>query len=72
MLLQIREYFAREKIASNQQVARQFRLALEALQPMLDVWCAKGVIAAYEQKTGCQSACFKCQASVVYYRFILS
>ena len=70
MLLQIRDYLRQEKIASNQQIAREFHLDLTALQPMLDVWLSKGVVALCQEKSACQSRCFKCQTQPpVYYQY---
>lgn len=69
MLLQIRDYLCREKIASNQQLAREFNVSLTALQPMLDIWLQKGVICCCQEKAACQSACFKCSVPPVYYRY---
>ncbi len=73
MLLQIREYLRRERVVSNQQIAREFRLDLQALQPMLDLWLRRGVIACCQEKTACQSRCFKCNTQApVYYQFLES
>jgi hypothetical protein len=70
MLIEIRDYLRREKVASNQQVAREFSLSLTALQPMLDVWVRKGVIHCCQEKSPCQSRCFKCQTEPpVYYQY---
>lgn len=71
MLLQIREYFRRKRVVSNQQLAREFHLDLLALQPMLDLWQRKGVIEPCQEKPGCQSRCFKCKTQpTVYYQYI--
>lgn len=71
MLLQIREYLREQKIASNQQIAREFGLDIEALQPMLEIWCRKGVIAVCQENTACKTRCFKCQKPPLYYRMLL-
>lgn len=69
MLLQIRNYIRRAGIVSTQQLTREFRLDLHALQPMLDLWVAKGIIGKCQEKANCQSACFKCRIhSPVYYQ----
>lgn len=71
MLLQIRDYIRRERIASNQQLAREFRIDAQALQPMLEVWLRKGVIACCQEKSPCQSRCFKCKTQPpVYYQYL--
>ncbi|QMT58983.1 MULTISPECIES: FeoC-like transcriptional regulator [unclassified Legionella] len=72
MLLQIREYICREGIVSTQQLTREFRLDLPALQPMLDLWIGKGVIRKCQEKANCQSTCFKCRSSAPeYYQYLL-
>lgn len=71
MLIPIRNYLQLKKVASDQQMAREFRLDASALQPMLDVWLAKGVIARCKDKSACQSRCFKCPSQApTYYEFI--
>lgn len=68
MLLQILEYIRCQRVASNQQIAREFNLDIQALQPMLDWWIRKRGIALCEESS-CQSQCFKCKAqSLVYYQ----
>ncbi len=72
MLLQIRDYICREGVVSSQQLAREFRLDLPALQPMLDLWIGKGVIRKCQEKANCQSTCFKCRSdSPEYYQYLL-
>lgn len=71
MLLQIREYLRQQKVASNQQIAREFDLDLEALQPMLEIWCAKGAMALCQENSACKTRCFKCPKPPLYYRVIL-
>ena len=74
MLLQIREFFRLEKIASNQQLARFFHVDLSALEPMLEIWLRRGVLAyAQEQRqVACKSHCARsqCSTSVIYYRYV--
>ncbi|MGQ3891545.1 FeoC-like transcriptional regulator [Legionella sp. CNM-4043-24] len=70
MLLDIRNYLQREKVASNQQLAREFSLDISALQPMLDIWVRKGVIAHCQEESACKSRCFKCRIPPAYYRFV--
>ena len=71
MLLQIRDYLRQAKIASNQQIARAFGLSLDALQPMLDLWFKRGVIAICHENVSCKKRCLNC-APPVYYRIVLS
>lgn len=70
MLIQILNYLRREKIATSQQLAREFNLDLSALQPMLDLWIKRGKVLC-DQPSGCQRGCFKrCrqQSTPIYYR----
>ncbi|MFC3908880.1 FeoC-like transcriptional regulator [Legionella dresdenensis] len=71
MLYRIRDYLVREKVASNQQLARELAIDIQTLQPMLDLWMRKGVIAKCDEKNSCRSSCFKCAAlPPVFYRII--
>ncbi len=71
MLLQIRDFIRRQRVASNRQIAREFRIDVQALQPMLDLWLRKGAIDYCQQKPACQSRCFKCPVqSSVYYQYV--
>ena len=72
MLLQIRDYLRQERVASNQQIAREFHLDLQALQPMLELWLQKGVIKCCQEKSACRSPCFKCKTPPVYYQYLES
>ncbi len=69
MLLQIRDFMQREQVASTQQLAREFHIDEQALQPMLDIWVNKGVIKQCQEKAGCQSACSRCKTNApVFYQ----
>ena len=71
MLLQIRDYIQQKQVVSTQQLAREFRLDEQALQPMLKVWISKGVIRPCEEKSTCQSSCFRCTIKTpVFYQYI--
>ena len=68
MLLLIRDYIHREQVVSTQQLAREFHIDEEALQPMLDIWVKKGVIKPCQETTGCQSTCSGCKTKApVFY-----
>jgi predicted transcriptional regulator len=69
MLLQIRDFIRQQGIVSTQQLAREFRLDIAALKPMLQLWVNKGVIQKCQEKTGCKSACFKCRVPPEYYQY---
>lgn len=69
MLLHIRDFIRHQGVVSTQQLTREFHLELPALQPMLDMWVAKGVIRQCQEKANCQSACYKCRVrSFDYYQ----
>lgn len=70
MLLQIRDFIRQHKVVSSQQVSREFCIDSQALQPMLDIWLNRGVIARCDDKASCQSRCFKCKQPPVYYRYL--
>lgn len=71
MLLQIRDFIARHKVVSTQQLARQFHIDEQALMPMLDIWVNKGVIQPCLQKNACQTSCFRCKINApVYYESV--
>jgi hypothetical protein len=71
MLLQIRDYISRQGVVSTQQLSREFHLDLPALQPMLALWVAKGVIRKCQEQANCQSACFKCRVQTLeYYQYL--
>ena len=70
MLLQIRDYIQREHVVSTQQLAREFHVDDEALQPMLAIWLRRGVIRQCQEKVACKSSCFRCGTKApVYYEF---
>lgn len=72
MLLKIRDFLKQHRIASNQQLAREFKVDIFALQPMLELWLQKGVIVRCEEKAcssgGCGKKCAKQRP--VYYRYL--
>lgn len=72
MLLQIREYMAREQTASMTQIARYFQIDEQALQPMLDIWIRKKIISIAGQSKNCHNPCHKCPTNTQrYYQYCL-
>lgn len=71
MLLQVRDYIAREGVVSTQQLTREFHLDPQALQPMLDLWVSKGAIEKCQGQANCQSSCFKCGSQSAFYQCII-
>ena len=70
MLLLICEYMRRVKMASDQQLAREFNSDVLAMKPMLQFWLNKGVLALCQEADACKSRCFKCRNLPIYYQFI--
>lgn len=69
MLLQILDYLQKEKVASNQQIARALAIDPMALEPMLECWVKRGVIVTADGKKACKTACFKCKTKpLIYYQ----
>ena len=69
MLLQIRDFIRQSEVVSTQQMAREFHLDEQALQPMLDIWVRKGMIEKCHEKAACESACMRCKTHVpVFYQ----
>ena len=69
MLLQIRDYVLKQSTASRQQIAREFQIDEQALQPMLDLWVRRGVLQACGSQA-CRSACASLcrRQTVVFYQ----
>jgi len=72
MLLQIRDFIAREQVVSAEQLARAFHLSLSALEPMMTCWVRKGVIALEVSSSCAQGSCAGCHVvrRVGYYRYL--
>ena len=71
MLFALRDYLAREKISSLEQLAKKFKINALALSPMLDIWVMRGVLQVYGPKTACMASCMGCGEHVVkYYRYV--
>lgn len=61
MLVQIRDYIRKQGVVSTQQLSRSFHIDEQALLPMLAIWVNKGVIKPCQEKSACQSTCFRCK-----------
>lgn len=71
MLLALLEYIKKGQCVSLEQLSREFRVAEDALQPMLELWIHKKMIQPYYQTLKCASKCTSCQVSkLVYYQYI--
>jgi|TARA_R110002126_G_scaffold110918_1_gene248396 hypothetical protein len=74
MLLQLRDYLAKEQYVSLEQLSRVFKIDKTALVPMLDVWVSRGVLhvdGVGEEKAVCATACGGCGGDAPkYYRYV--
>jgi len=73
VLLQLRDYLAKEQYVSLKQLAREFNIDTTALIPMLDVWVARGVLQVdAQQQRSCPTACGACGDGDApkYYRYV--
>jgi len=71
MLLKIRNFISQAGMVSTQQLTREFNVDLTALQPMLDLWVAKGILRKCQEQSNCQRSCFKCRVNAPeYYQYV--
>lgn len=72
MLFELRNYIKKHNTVSIMQIAREFRVDSQALQPMLDFWVKKGVVKIYNSPVNCKSVCGGCSQKDVnlYYSWI--
>lgn len=67
MLIKICDYIRRHHVVSNQQIAREFNIDIQALQPMLD-WCLRqGIVIVWQKQASCKKSCFKCNPPALLY-----
>ncbi len=71
MLLQLRDYIKRGQVVSIEQLTREFHIDKQALQPMLDIWVAKGAIQPCQGRVACGSGCVSCNINTpVFYQWL--
>ncbi len=71
MLLAIRNYMQHNRVVSVEQLSREFRIAAEALEPIMAIWINKALIRKLSQKEGCGTSCRGCQPTpIAYYEWI--
>lgn len=61
MLLALREFVQRHHVVSAEQLAREFKIAVEALEPMLNIWINKGLLKKTNKGDNCGSGCNSCK-----------
>jgi len=72
MLLQIREFIAREHTVSITQLARYFQMDEYAVQPILEILIRKKIIRVAVQAKSCHNSCHKCPTNTQrYYQYCL-
>ena len=72
MLLQIREFIAREHTVSTTQVARYFQMDEYAVLPILEILIRKKIIRAAVQSKYCHNTCQNCLSNTPkYYQYSL-
>ncbi|MBP6917647.1 MAG: hypothetical protein KBB94_01880 [Legionellaceae bacterium] len=70
MLLAIRNFIQAHRVVSSEQLSREFRVAEDALSPMLEIWINKGEVRKANSKS-CGSSCQSCHAKQInYYEWI--
>ena len=70
-LLKIKQYLRERKLVPLQDVATHFRVDVEAIRPLLDVWVNKGKAKRHANNLGCQKGCCKCDpASIETYEWL--
>ena len=70
MLLALRNYLAKERCVSLKQISRAFQVDIKALEPMLEVWVARGIIVKMVKENACSGACAGCYPEMTkYYQY---
>ena len=68
MLLAIRDFIKRYQVVSTEQLTREFRLAHDALLPILTIWVNKGLIRKLSADAKC-GACRSCHPKRQAYEY---
>lgn len=70
MLSLIRNYIQVQHVVSMEQLSREFAIAVEALEPILEFWAKRGVIRQAKQEKNCGSGCHTCHLKqIIYYEW---
>ncbi|MCR9192635.1 MAG: FeoC-like transcriptional regulator [Gammaproteobacteria bacterium] len=71
MLLALRDFIQAQQRVSMEQLSREFRVAEEALEPMVALWIKKGRVRQSNHADDCAIACRGCQPRrLVYYEWL--
>lgn len=60
MLLAVRDFIRLHGRANNEQLSREFRIAKDALEPILEICVSKGLIRVLNPKRSCGRSCRSC------------
>lgn len=67
MLSIIRNFIQVQRVVSMEQLSREFSIAVEALEPILEFWVNRGVIRKANQQKDCGSGCRTCHSKQITY-----
>jgi len=67
VLLALRDFIQHHQVVSLEQLTREFRIAPEALVPILSIWMNKSVIRRAIDKEGCGTTCQSCRPKQLTY-----
>ena len=69
MLLKLRDYIQRKRVVSTQQLAREFCVDEQALEPMLAFWVRKGSIQRCQDSATCERCAGCTPNTIIYYQY---
>jgi hypothetical protein len=64
-LITLKNYLRKQRLVPLQDVAMHFRVDVETVRPLLDVWVNKGKAKKHAGNLGCQKGCCKCDPSLI-------
>lgn len=71
MLLALRDYIRKNKVVSQEDIARAFNIEATAVDAILSVWVTKGLLTCFRHPVACKTRCIKCNPkSPVFYEYI--
>jgi hypothetical protein len=71
VLLALRDFIQQHRMVSAELLSREFRIAPEALAPMMAVWINKGLVRRQDDPAGCGTSCRSCaEKNIVYYAWV--
>ncbi len=64
-LIQVKQYLRERKVVPLQDVALHFKVDIETVRPLLEVWLKKGKIQKYAGAVGACKGCCKCNPATM-------